>query len=118
MIALLYLVLAFNLLMESMAAATLIGGPAGLAAAGSGEQWSMHYGFAALAIASVSLWALPFRKDYAVLTCALGVLLTFHVGLCASLIIAGDQVVGSILHGVLASLCLICFLLRRQLISA
>ena len=48
-------VLVLNFLTETLAAVSLIGGPEGIAAAGKGGMWSMHYGFAALAIASASL---------------------------------------------------------------
>ena len=50
-----YLFAAFlilNFLAEAMAAVTLIGGPGGIADAGSGNQWSMHYGFAVISIAT------------------------------------------------------------------
>ena len=38
------IVLVVNLLTELLAATTLIGGPDGIAAAGKGAMWSMHYG--------------------------------------------------------------------------
>lgn len=107
--------LAFNFLVEAMAAASLIGGPEGLAAAGKGEMWSMHYGFAALAIASVSLWIWPYKRDPTAVTVALGLLLTFHTGLTLSLAAAGDQPVGLVLHIVLASLSALLFARRARL---
>ena len=61
-------VLALNLLVEGMAAFTLIGGPQGISAAGTGGQWSMHYGFAAIAIASAGLWLWPYRNNKAAVT--------------------------------------------------
>ena len=68
-------------LTELLAAATLIGGPEGIAAAGAGNMWSMHYGFAALAIASLSVWIWPRRRQADAIAVSLGVLLTFHIGL-------------------------------------
>ncbi len=75
------IVLVLNLLTEAMAATFLIGGPEGVSAAGQGGMWSMHYGFAALAIASASLWIWPYRNEIKAVTALLGVLLTFHTGL-------------------------------------
>jgi hypothetical protein len=103
-------VLILSALTELLAAATLIGGPAGLSAAGSGEMWSMH--FAALAIASLSAWVWPRRSDLAALTVALSTLLVFHTGLTVSLAAAGDQPVGLVIHAVLATLCAILFIRR------
>jgi hypothetical protein len=100
-------VLILSFLFEALASTSLIGGPEGVSAAGLGNQWSMHYGFAAIAIASMSLWAWPYRTNLPVVTFALGVLFTFHTGLSISLTLAGDQQVPSILHGVLAVLFLI-----------
>ena len=107
-------VLILSLLTEAMAATTLIGGPEGIAAAGKGGMWSMHYGFAAFAIASASLWVWPYRNNIKAVTAILGVLLTFHTGLFVSLALAGDQMVGMIIHVVLASLCLILFTQRSK----
>ena len=103
-----------NLLTESLAATTLIGGPDGIAAAGKGGMWSMHYGFAALAMASVSLWIWPNRRNLKAVTAVLGVLSTFHTGLFISLTLAGDQQVGQIIHGVMAVLCIVLFTLRAR----
>ena len=100
--------------METMAALALIGGPEGIAAAGQGGQWSMHYGFAALALASVSLWVFPHRRDLAAVTVALGLLLTFHVGLTVSLAVAGDQAGGLIGHAVLAAISLVLITQRTK----
>ncbi len=108
-------VLIFNFLLESLAAVSLIGGPAGISAAGSGEQWSMHYGFAALAIASIGLWVWPHRSNVSVVTAALGVLLTFHTGIAISLTLAGDQAGGMIAHVLLATSCLFLFVQRAKI---
>ena len=107
-------VLILSLLTEAMAATTLIGGPEGIAAAGKGGMWSMHYGFAAFAIASASLWVWPYRTNIKAVTAILGVLLTFHSGLFVSLALAGDQMVGMIIHAVLASLSLVLFTQRSK----
>ncbi len=106
--------LVLNFLAEGMAAAMLIGGPEGVAAAGSGGMWSMHYGFAALAMASASLWVWRVRTDLAAVTAVLGVLLTFHIGILISLSLAGDQMAGVVIHAVLATLCLLAFTQRSK----
>lgn len=106
--------LILHLLMETMAAVALIGGPQGISAAGQGAQWSMHYGFAALALASVSLWVWPRRDDLAAVTVALGLLLTFHAGLTVSLAVAGDQTFGMIGHAVLAVISLVLITQRTR----
>ena len=51
------IVLVLSFLFEALASVSLIGGPEGISAPGLGNQWSMHYGFAALAIASMSLYS-------------------------------------------------------------
>ncbi len=110
--------LVLNFLTEALAAVSLIGGPAGIAAAGAGEMWSMHYGFAALAIGSASLWVWPARNNLAAVTATLGVLATFHTGLFVSLNVAGDQQAGVVIHAVLAVLCIALFSQRRKLCTA
>ena len=111
---LLMVALVLHLLMELMAAAALIGGPEGITNAGAGNMWSMHYGFAALAIASISVWVWPRRSDLGVVTLTLCILLVFHYGLVLSLFLAGDQMGGMIGHAVLAVLFTILFVGRRQ----
>ena len=108
-------VIVLSALTEIMAAVTLIGGPEGVANAGAGNMWSMHYGFAALAIASLSLWIWPRRKNADANAVALGVLITFHTGLFISLALAGDQAVGMVLHGILAALSMVVFARRGDL---
>ena len=107
-------VLILSFLFEAFASASLIAGPEGFAAAGSGNQWSMHYGFAALAIASISLWVWPYRTNLPLVTFALGVLFTFHTGLSISLYLAGDQQAGMIIHSVLSVLCLVLITQRSK----
>lgn len=72
----------------------------------------MHYGFAALAIASISIWIWPRRHNLEAVTPALLTLIVFHVGLCGSLTLAGDQFVGSVIHAVLALSFAILFVRR------
>lgn len=111
-------VLVLNFLTEMLAASTLIGGPEGITAAGKGGMWSMHYGFAALAIASASLWVWPHRTNLQVVTAVLGVLLTFHTGLLISLTLAADQPAGVVIHAVMSVLCIGLFMQRRKWCTA
>lgn len=108
------IVLVLNLLTEAMAATALIGGPEGISAAGKGDMWSMHYGFAAFAIASASFWIWPYRNNINAVTAVLGLLLTFHTGLFLSLSLAGDQAAGMVIHAVLAALCILLFTQRSK----
>ncbi|HAR29882.1 MAG TPA: hypothetical protein DCR65_00060 [Gammaproteobacteria bacterium] len=110
--------LALNFLVEAFAAFALITGPGGISAAGSGNQWSMHYGFAVLAIASASLWVWPRRADYHVVTAVLGVLVVFHCAVAISLATAGDQKVGLVIHTVFAALSVLLFGLRARWCNA
>ncbi len=106
--------LVLNLIAEVLAATSLIGGPDGIAAAGRGNQWAMHYGFAVLAIASASLWVWPQRSNIRVVTAVLGVLMVFHSGVLVSLVLAGDQPAGVVIHSVLALLAIVLFALRSR----
>jgi len=107
-------VLVLNVLLEGLASATLIFGPDGVSAAGQGAQWSMHYGFAAFAIASASLWLWPRRFLLDAVTPVLGILFIFHTGLAASLATAGDQQGGLIAHCIMSAACLACFATRKS----
>ncbi len=109
--------LVLSCLTELLAAFSLIGGPDGLAAAGRGGQWSMHYGFAALAIASCSIWAWPQRNELAAVTVVIGVLGVFHTGLAVSLATAGDQQAGLVIHCVLALLSWFALTQRAKIVS-
>ncbi len=110
---LLSVTLVLSALTVLLAAVTLIGGPTGIQAAGAGEMWSMHYGFAALAIASCSIWIWPHRSDLQAVTPILLTLLVFHAGVCLSLVLAGDQPVGAVIHATL-TLLLIVLVFRRK----
>jgi hypothetical protein len=115
MSVLLAVALVMNLAIEAMAATTLIGGARGLAAPPGTDRWQMHYGFAVIAIASAGAWLWPRRREQAALTSVLGMLTTFHVSLLTSLLIAGDQRQGAVLHGILALLFALLFAQRRKL---
>jgi hypothetical protein len=112
------IVLILSLLTETMAATALILGPDGISAAGKGNMWSMHYGFAALAIASATLWIWPYRTNFKAVTGVLGTLLTFHTGLSVSLALAGDQPAGLVIHTLLAVLSILLFARRSKWCSS
>jgi hypothetical protein len=116
---LLAIALGLNLVVETLAAAGLIAGPNGISASGDAarERWAMHYGFAVIAIASAGIWLWPRRRELAALTPVLGMLITFHLAVLTSLLIAGDQPAGVVLHAVLALLFVISFV-RREKIAA
>ena len=99
-----YLVL--NLLLESIAAATLIGAGLGLFSIAQFESgmWSMNYGFAAIAIASALIWVWPYRSRRDVVGPVLGILLTFHALIGISFAIQGVQIPSIIVHGAMALL--------------
>ncbi len=112
--------LILSLATETLAAATLIGGPGGITSASTmdGGMWSMHYGFAALAIASASLWVWFSRHNLAAVTPVLGILMVFHTGLFLSLSVAGDQQAGMVIHAVLAFISILLFIRRRHWCTA
>ena len=112
------ILLVLNFLAEVMAAVSLIGGPGGIAAIGSGGQWSMHYGFAVIAIASAGLWVWPQRRERAAVTAVLGILTVFHLSVLVSLALAGDQAVGVVIHTVVGALSVLCLLQRRAISNA
>jgi hypothetical protein len=74
----------------------------------------MHYGFAAAAIASASLWLWPVRTDRRAVTAVLGILMVFHAGIFVSLTTAGDQQAGMIIHAVLTALCVVLMTFRSR----
>lgn len=108
--------LILNLLAETLAATSLIGGPQGLPALGqvTGGMWAMNYGFAVIAIASAIFWIWPQRTNLNAVTPVLGMLLTFHISVFVALALAGDQFAGTIIHGVLAPLSVFLFTQRRK----
>ena len=110
--------LLLNLLLEALAAFTMISSGLGAEGALPNGGWSMHYGFAVIAIASASVWLWPRRSDLAALTPVVGILATFHVGVLISLLLAGDQAGGAAAHAVLSVLFCLSFALRRKIASA
>lgn len=57
-----WLTLTANLLLELYAALNLLLGDAGLLADTGQNAWSIHYAFAAITIASVSIWLACYRN--------------------------------------------------------
>lgn len=108
--------LVLTTLAETLAAVTLIGGPAGISAAGQieGGMWAMNYGFAVICIASAVLWVWPHRSNPAAVTPVLGILMTFHICLCFALSLDDSQRAGQIIHGVLAVLGVFLFTQRHK----
>ena len=108
-------VLILNLLLEALAAASLIGGPQGLAnIQPETGMWAMNYGFAVIAIASAVFWIWPHRENRQAVTPVLGILLTFHTCLFIALSSAGTQVFGIVAHGIMTVLCLVLFTQRSK----
>jgi len=109
-----YLVL--NLLLEGLAAITLIGGTLGLITIANLESglWSMNYGFAAIAIASTIFWVWPHRSRREAVGPILGVLITFHALVSISFAIQGDQVSPIAVHGVMAALAIFLYSQRSK----
>ena len=108
--------LVLNLLAETLAAVSLIGGglggePTDIAA---GTRWDMNYGFAVIAIASAVFWLWTKRSTLAAVTPVLGMLTVFHVSLVVALSMDASQRFGFILHGVLALMAIILFTQRRK----
>jgi len=107
-----YLVL--NLLLEGLAAITLIGGALGVISIADLESgmWSMNYGFAAIAIASAIFWVWPHRSRREAVGPILGILLSFHTLVSVSFAIQGNQAPPMVVHGVMAALAV--FLYARR----
>ena len=74
----------------------------------------MHYGFAALSIASLSVWAWPKRNNPDTVTVVLGLLLTFHAAIAVSLAIARDQLFGLVSHSTLTVACIALFFTKSS----
>ncbi len=109
-------VLILNLLAEGLAAFFLITAPENLFAEGQleGVLWARMYGFAALAVASAVFWVWPNRDNSKAVGTVLGVLLTFHFGLSIALAIAGDQILATIIHAIIAVLFLVLYTQRSK----
>ena len=105
-----------NLLVEAVAALTLIGAPGTMFAASQVDAitWARTYGFAALAIGSTLFWVWPYRGDIKVTGAVLGLLLTFHTSISVSMSLPGGQTGPVVLHGILAALCAVLFTQRSK----
>jgi len=99
-----YLVL--NLILEGVAAVTLIGAGLGLITIAQLESgmWSMNYGFAVIAIATALFWVWPHRSKREVVGPVLGILLAFHALVSVSFAIQGTEVPSIVVHGIMALL--------------
>ena len=107
--------LALNLAFEGLAGFLLITGPTGLSAPeiSPGGMWGMNYGFAALAIASAIIWLWPNRTNSQAVYSVMGMLSTFHVLLCISLVL-GEQLGPAGMHGLMAILSIVCLTQRSK----
>jgi len=108
--------LVLNLLIEWMAAATLILAGESMApgASADGLMWSRIYGFAALAIGSTVIWAWPSRDNLQAVTLVLGLMCTFHVCILAALATSANQQAGTVIHAVLSVLFITLFVTRKK----
>lgn len=95
-----------NLILEGIAAVTLIGAGLGLFAIADlvPGMWSMNYGFAVIAIASAIFWVWPHRSKREVVGAVLGILFAFHGLMSISFSIQATQVPLIIVHGIMALL--------------
>ena len=108
--------LVLNLLFEGMAGVVLLTGDMGINAPEmlASGMWAMNYGFAALAIASAIIWLWPNRTNYHAVGSVMGMLSTFHVLLAISLGIAGNQMGPTVLHAIMAVLCIVSLTQRAK----
>jgi hypothetical protein len=79
-----------------------------------GILWVRNYGVAALAVASMIFWVWSSRDDYGAMGVALGFLLAFHSALTVALLVTGGQLVGTILHFILATLFVLLYFQREK----
>lgn len=105
-----------HLLLETLAAITLIGGAMGLFAVGGFEagMWALNYGFAAIAVASAVFWVWPHRSTHAAVELVLGIILTFHVLISVSFAIQGNQEAAVVVHAVMAILAIYLYSQRAK----
>jgi hypothetical protein len=108
--------LLLNLALEGLAAITLIGGALGVFSIDNLEagMWPMHYGFAAIAIATAVFWVWPQRTKPDSVAPILGILLSFHALVSISFGIAGGQVPAMVVHGFMAALALYFYSQRAR----
>jgi len=109
--------LVLNLLAETLAAVSLAFGGASTVMGGAAPaagMWSMHYGFAVICIASAIFWVWGRQTVRATVTPVLGMLMIFHLSVLTSLALEGSatQMVGIVIHSVLAILAVVLFTQR------
>lgn len=106
--------LVVNLVLESIAAVTLVGAGLGFFVFPGFESglWSMNYGFAAIAIASAVFWVWPYRSKSEAVAPVLGILLAFHALVSVSFAIQGQHVPSIVVHAVMAVLGIILYARR------
>lgn len=109
-------VMVLNLLIEWFAAATLIGAPETMFAAGDvvAAMWARIYGFAAFAIGSAVLWTWKYRNDLEAVSVVLGILCTFHVSVLTALATSEGQAAGTIIHAVMSVLFVVLYASRNR----
>ena len=94
-----------NLLLEGLAGIGLIGATLAIFTVEQLEtgMWTLVYGFAALAMASVIFWVWPHRTRREAVGPVLGILLTFHALVAAAFALQGNEVPLVIVHGLMAA---------------
>ena len=113
---LLIVTLVLNFLFEGPVGVFLVLSPEASLPGGSAEElfWVRNYGVAAMAIASMALWAWPARTDFRAMGVALGYLMGFHIALAIALFTSGIQPGGAIIHSVLAVLFVVLYFQRAR----
>lgn len=108
--------LILNFLTDGPVGALMIFSPEALLPGGNAEAlfWVRNYGVAALSVACMALWLWPSRDDYKAMGVGLGFLLSFHTVLAVVLYLSGVQLVGAIIHTVLAALFISLYLQRAK----
>lgn len=112
--------LIFNLVVEWIAAAVLIGAPETLFPDGHpvGIDWARNYGFAALAIGTAALWVWPHRGDMKASGTILGILLTFHISISVAMAVAGNMLEALVLHSLMAVMFIYLYTQRAKWCTA
>lgn len=108
-----------HLLAEGLGGLMMVIAPASVLPGASSAALSfvVLYGFAAIAMASVVVWAWPQRNNAAVMGVVLGILATFHTGILLGLLMAamaGGSLGVGIVHGMFAALFWLLYARRRQ----
>lgn len=109
-------VLILNLLVEGLAAVSLIGAPQAMFPEGQAlaAMWARNYGFAVIGIGSAVFWTWPYRDNFKVVSAVLGMLLTFHISVLVALATWGEQLSGAIIHTVMSVLCVFLYTQRSK----